>query len=88
MTDTATERIADAYLTHAYFSTVGRTKRGQLEQRHTSYGLLKALEILLGMEDACRLIEERHDEHHSARHTNVGALLYEFWSIDRPKERA
>lgn len=75
-------KVADLYVERASASLdaskVGDRKRARSE----SYGVLRALEVLVGLPVACHLIEEAVAR--SNRHYSTDEVLYDFWNIPRP----
>lgn len=78
------DEIAAQYLQAAYSSNVARTVAKKKDQRAQSYGLLRALMVILGQDEALRLIERRYEQGVQFSGGGIDALLYEFWTLDRP----
>lgn len=80
----ALQKVAQRYLDAAYSSIVGRTVRATRDSRYESRGLLLALETILGMSEALRLIEREHEAGRQ-RGMSIDSLLYDFWRLDKPE---
>jgi hypothetical protein len=76
------DAVADYYVSVATRALNEQKSGRRALARAECYGVLRALEVLVGMDEACHLVERAAGRTKFA--PSVDALLYSFWSIDRP----
>lgn len=84
MTEMNLAPVADLYVTCVVSSRWSSKVRDQKASREQSWGVLHSLELLVGMDEACRLVEAAIERSDRGFIGGAEELLYDFWKLPRP----